>query len=288
MDALSCSSIEHRAHPKVLFLPKILDASVIVEDIEKFCLDMANATCFCKAAAFAGASLILTCLRVLDNFHQFQTADDVPKDFFKNHNKIYAFVERIIDGDTIRVRHYPGYSFRRQKREPLQSRGIAHLTLSIRIYGVDTPELAKNKSQKSQPFAEEAKDFASNLLYHKMVAITFLRKDQYSRAVCAVHTLPKFGRMLAWVPGWGSKDVTVELARVGLAELYTGGGAEYFGNREVLERKIGKAQCKKRGIWSLGNARVSAAEEKRRAKNSKSRGEKILDGVITGLEVAAV
>lgn len=157
---------------------------------------------------------------------QFDTVDDVPKEYFQQNKYIYAFVERIIDGDTIRVRHLPAYRFRLLGNpQPLQQRGIAQDTLSIRIYGVDTPELAK-KGQPSQPYAEEAKHFTSSLVYHRVVKITFLRKDQYRRAVCSVQTLGS-GFLCSWIPFLGPKDLSVELASAGLAELYTGGGAEY-------------------------------------------------------------
>lgn len=156
---------------------------------------------------------------------QFSTADDVPSDYFSDNRYIYGFVERIIDGDTIRVRHVPGYGLRRQSTQPLQQRGIAKDTLSIRVYGIDTPEIGKNKRQVSQPFSEEAKSFTSKLVYNKMVKVTFLRKDQYSRAVASVETVPP--RFLSWIPGFGPKDLSLELAKAGLAELYTGGGAQY-------------------------------------------------------------
>jgi len=158
-------------------------------------------------------------------FPQFNTVDDVPSDYFDSHKSIYAFVERIIDGDTIRVRHVPFYGIRRKTPQPLQQRGIASDTLSIRVYGVDTPEIGKNKRQTSQPYGEEAKQFTTNLVYHKMVKITFLRKDQYGRAVAGVETVG--GGLLRWLPGFGPKDLSMELATAGLAELYTGGGAEY-------------------------------------------------------------
>jgi endonuclease YncB( thermonuclease family) len=187
-------------------------------------------------------------------FEQFQTVDNVPKDYFTQNKKIYAFVERIIDGDTFRVRHYPGYSTLYQTPEPLKTGGIADLTLKIRLYGVDTPEIAKNKSQISQPFAQDAKDFTKNLIYHKMVQVTFLRKDQYSRAICQVETLPTYKV--------GPKDVSVELTRAGLAELYTGAGAVYAGQKGVLETSIRLAKEQKVGVWSLGDDLVTAKEAK--------------------------
>lgn len=157
---------------------------------------------------------------------QFETVDQVPKSYFDQHKSIYAYVERVIDGDTIRVRHIPAYKFRLIEPVPLEKRGIAEETLSIRIYGVDTPEVAK-RGQAAQPFAEEAKEFTSNFCFHRMVKITFLRKDQYRRAVCVVQTLGRGGFLLNWFPGLRPRDLSIELASAGLAELYTGGGAEY-------------------------------------------------------------
>lgn len=158
----------------------------------------------------------------------------VPKTYFEENKTIYALTERVIDGDTIRVRHLPGYPVRvllfqkKKLTKPLQQRGIAEETLSIRLYGVDCPELAKNKKQTTQPFAETAKEFTTQFCLHKVVKITFLRKDRYGRAVAVVETMPKAGVLFKWVPGLGRKDLTTELAKEGLAELYTSGGAEYW------------------------------------------------------------
>jgi endonuclease YncB( thermonuclease family) len=162
---------------------------------------------------------------------RFDTADDVPKDYFDRHRSIYAFCERVIDGDTIRVRHIPGYSvfgaFQASELEPLSSRGIADKTLILRLYGVDTPEVAKpSNGNTGQPFSQQAKEYTADLVYQRVVKVTFLKKDQYRRAVSQVETLPKF-RFLSFLPGFGSRDVSIELAAAGLAELYTGGGAEY-------------------------------------------------------------
>lgn len=193
---------------------------------------------------------------------QFSTANDVPADYFKKHRHLYGFVERVIDGDTIRIRHVPGFGWGvRSTPAPLQQRGIAKDTLSIRIYGVDTPETGKNKRQTSQPYGDEATDFTTALVYHQMVKVTLLRRDQYGRAVAVVETIPTgiLGRLR------GPKDVSMELSRAGLAELYTGGGAEYADKRGELEAAIAKAQRAKRGMWSLEN-RQSAADFKKQLK----------------------
>ena len=190
--------------------------------------------------------------------------DDVPKGYFREKRVIYGFVERVIDGDTIRVRHVPGYAFHRKKPEPLQQRGIAKDTLSIRIYAVDTPETAKSKNGISQPFGDEATAFTTKLVLHKVVKITLLRKDQYRRAVAVVETVPSPLAFLGFgiVLGRRRKDVSLELTKAGLAELYTGGGAEYNNNLPKLQKALDRAKRRKKGIWSLPN-RVSAADYKK-------------------------
>lgn len=194
---------------------------------------------------------------------QFNTANDVPAEYFTDQRYIYGFVERVIDGDTIRIRHIPGYGMGASRMpEPLKQRGIANVTLSVRIYGVDCPETGKNKRHISMPFGEDAKEFTSDMVFHKMVKVTLLRRDQYNRCVAVVETVPDsmWGRLVT-----GSKDLSLELATAGLAELYTGGGAVYYNKRDELEAAIASAQRKKRGIWSLEN-RQSAADYKRHQK----------------------
>jgi Staphylococcal nuclease homologue len=100
-----------------------------------------------------------------------------------------------------------------------------------------------------------------------VVRITLIRKDQYGRAVCVIETMPSAPLCCSWIPGCGRRDVSLELARAGLAELYTGGGAEYFSRREQLEAAMERAARQKLGLWSLPN-RVSAADYKRLQKDS--------------------
>lgn len=161
--------------------------------------------------------------RAINPFVRYDTVSMVPEEYFTQHKSLYGFTERVLDGDTIRIRHVPGYGvYTTQVPEPLQKRGIANDTLIVRLYAVDCPEIAKNKNQLTQPFGEDAKMFTSNALYHKMVKVTFLRRDRYGRAVAVVETVPN----ILLVDSAGL-DASIELAKRGLAELYTGGGAEY-------------------------------------------------------------
>ena len=167
---------------------------------------------------------------------------------------IYGRVEKIIDGDTIRVRHWPFY--------PLSlgsgySGKLSESTMSIRIYGVDCPEVA-HFGNPEQPYAKEATDYTRSMVDGKIVRLKLLRKDQYQRAVAKVTTrgaLP-FTKI----------DVSVQLAEQGLATLYTGGGAEYDDKRDVLEKKIALAKQRKRGMWKDGKKLETPAEYKRKTK----------------------
>jgi endonuclease YncB( thermonuclease family) len=185
---------------------------------------------------------------------QFATVDDVPASYFRDHRTIYGYVERVIDGDTIRIRHCPGYVpwwYGGKPPKSLQPSSnmapttkpkrvaLSGITLSIRVYGVDCPETAKpNKGQPAQPYAMAAKDFTTARLLHKMVKIVFLRRDQYRRAVAEVTMLGPnrpvilnvdgvYHEKNSWTIQHQSRDISMALAREGLAELYTGGGAEY-------------------------------------------------------------
>ena len=165
-------------------------------------------------------------------FQQFETVGMIPKSYFDRHVSIFGYTERIIDGDTFRVRHIPGYAM----LLPIESSattstttttttkgrrgGIADSTLLVRLYGIDCPEVGKNKNQVTQPFGNDAKEFTSRMIDHQVVKITLLRKDRYGRAVAMVETVPP--NILT-----SSKDLSIELARQGYAELYTGGGFEY-------------------------------------------------------------
>jgi endonuclease YncB( thermonuclease family) len=194
---------------------------------------------------------------------QFDTVNDIPNHYFKENKVIFGRVERVIDGDTVRVRHCRSRFFGCPKADPNAKR-IYDSTLSIRIYAVDCPELQKRKSDPpSQPFAEEATAVTSKLVLNQKVRIKLLSRDQYGRAVGKVQT------ELQTFPPFTRKDVSMELARQGLATLYTGGGSQYDGKRDVLEQKIGHAKKKKLGMWSQGDNMMSPADFKRQQKQGK-------------------
>mmetsp|Transcript_36133 Transcript_36133/g.73409 ORF Transcript_36133/g.73409 Transcript_36133/m.73409 type:complete len:284 (+) Transcript_36133:179-1030(+) len=194
-------------------------------------------------------------------FRRYDTAGDIPSVLYKKNKVIRGRVVKVIDGDTIRIRHTPLY--------PLMKKGeycgkLSECTISVRFYGVDAPETAKFGNPE-QPYAREAKDYVAKQVDGKIVRVKLLRKDQYARAVGKVTTRNNILPFLR-------TDLTKGLAERGYATLYTGGGAEYDGKREVLEKKIKRAQRRKKGIWSNGvGNHVDPAAYKREIKARNGR-----------------
>ncbi len=62
-----------------------------------------------------------------------------------------------------------------------------------------------------------------------------------------------------------TRDISIDLAKNGLASLYTGAGAEYDGNLDAFQRAISDAQKNKRGIWSNGIQNMMSPSDYKRA-----------------------
>ena len=114
-------------------------------------------------------------------FRQYDTANDIPKSYFKDKKVIRGKVIKVIDGDTIRIRHTPLYPISRGEKGCID-RKLTECTISVRLYGVDAPETPKFGNE-GQPYAQEAKEYIFKQVYDKNVKIKLLRRDQYSRAI---------------------------------------------------------------------------------------------------------
>ena len=188
-------------------------------------------------------------------FKRYETANDIPSSFYKRNKVIRGRVVKVIDGDTLRIRHTPLYPLIKGDND-CNGRRIPECTISIRLYGVDAPETAK-RGNPSMPYSRDAMEYISNRVDGRMVRVKLLRKDQYSRAVGRVTTPNRYLPFLV-------TDLSKGLAERGYASLYTGGGAEYDGKREELEKVIQRAQKRRKGIWSNGvDDFVDPAEYKR-------------------------
>ena len=112
----------------------------------------------------------------------------------------------VADGDTITVMH--------------KGRGER-----IRLHGIDAPE-------RGQPFTNRAKQFVSDLCYHKEVRVETKGQDRYQRTIADV-ILPD-GRILNY-----------EIVKAGLAWWFR----RYAPNDPTLEGLEFQAREAKRGLW---------------------------------------
>ncbi|MGE4357004.1 MAG: thermonuclease family protein [Candidatus Omnitrophota bacterium] len=130
-----------------------------------------------------------------------------------------AFVERVIDGDTIVIKGGK----------------------TVRYIGIDAPEIRKKDKDKwiyaPQPFALEAKELNQILVEKKWVRLEYdvEKKDKYERLLCYVFLDDIF--------------VNAKLIEEGLAFLYTvPPNVKYVEKLVQLQRK---AREEKRGIWRI-------------------------------------
>lgn len=201
------------------------------------------------AGAFiAGLCLGLFLPKLRQPFRRFVTVDDIPMSMFNQERQIHAVSVSCSDGDTFRARHLPFW-----RGAGAYKGKISENTLQIRLAGIDTPETAKF-GNSGQPFGEDAKAWLAKTLDGRKLTLTLLHKDQYSRAVCMVH----YGR-------WPfRRNVSEEILKVGLANVYRQAGAVYGGRQEVFDELEATAQKKKIGIWSQGKKLETASEYKAR------------------------
>lgn len=142
-------------------------------------------------------------------------------------------VEDVIDGDTIKV------------KDPKAPKGIA----TIRILGINAPELHPNQGRPVQCYGVEARKEASRLLLHKTVELKTDPKadteDEHSR----------FLRMVDTDPGEGVNNFSVHMVEQGFAAAYRGYVTSI---RQDLINDEKNARDHNRGMWDACNIPDSA------------------------------
>jgi endonuclease YncB( thermonuclease family) len=159
------------------------------------------------------------------------TVSQLPPSAVSTHRSLFGTAVSVGDADNFRLFHAPGgrllgWGWLREiptSRKDLAKAGTIH----VRLAGVDAPEGA-HFGNKAQPFAEEAQTWLSNYILGRRVRVTLLARDRYERVVCSV----KIWR-------WGfRRDVSLEMAKAGWAELYDNAGAEYGGLESELRSAV--------------------------------------------------
>ena len=132
-------------------------------------------------------------------------------------------VTRVLDGDTIKVRGASG-------------------EMTIRLVGIDAPELSHKKIEAGQPFGQQATKHLAGLVLNKTVDIKEYGHDRY-------------GRILG-VVSLSGKSINLEMVEAGFAEVYRGDPAPGQDLAPYWKAEE-KAKAVKRGMWSLGDKYVS-------------------------------
>jgi micrococcal nuclease len=128
-----------------------------------------------------------------------------------------AVVERVVDGDTVIV-HIDGERTR------------------VRLLNIDTPESVA-EDRPVECLGQEASDFTKDLLApgdEVTLAYDVERFDRYDRTLAAAFTAD-------------GRNVSVEVARAGLAEAITVGPNDRF--RPDVQAAMEEAQRADRGLW---------------------------------------
>ncbi|WFD32083.1 micrococcal nuclease [Malassezia sp. CBS 17886] len=188
---------------------------------------------------------------------------------------IVGRVTSVGDADGFRVFHTPGLPFVRSLmyRAPTKAADLRDQTISVRLAGVDAPE-APHFGRAGQPFAKEARAYLTHLVDGRTVWLDVAHVDQYQRLVATPYVF-----MPPYV--FGRTNVSLALARNGLATVYRNAGATYgtapwwqrffFGaetGKRQLEFAEDYAKVMRLGMWSRGLRVETPGEYKRRNGNS--------------------
>jgi micrococcal nuclease len=138
-------------------------------------------------------------------------------------------VSRVTDGDTITVMD-------------------GRVQQTIRLVGIDAPEISHKKRDPSQPYGQAATKYLAGLVLNKTVEIKEYGLDRYGRTLGVVFL--------------GGKNVNLEMVKAGYAEVYRGTPAAGFDNAPYWKAEE-EARGAKKGMWVQGDKYVSPREWRR-------------------------
>ena len=92
---------------------------------------------------------------------------------------------------------------------------------------------------------KESKQYTETLVQDKTVKVKLLRKDQYGRVVAKVSVRPA-------IPFLPRKDLSLELAKKGLATLYTVAARSMMGRRKRWSRQFRQRKNASWGSFPMG------------------------------------
>lgn len=196
---------------------------------------------------------------------RYPTIDHLPAAIYnqKSERGLLGYVTSVGDGDNFRFYHTPGgylTGWHWLRKIPSDRKALKDQTIHVRMAGVDAPELA-HFGKPAQPYGQEALDWLRGYILGHRLRVIIHSRDRFDRVVGN----PKIRR---WPFIWQRKDVGLEQIKAGLATVFTQGGAEYGGMKEVMEAAEAQAKKSKKGMWSRGKALETPAEYKRRTRSN--------------------
>lgn len=126
-----------------------------------------------------------------------------------------GLVLEVYDGDTLRVRTGGRYE-------------------TVRLFGIDCPELKKKEGERTQPYGRKALEYARRLSLHKKV--TIIEKDKSHGRIVGIVSLP------------GGKILNEQLLSAGLAWWYH----LYCRDPEYAKLEA-RARIERKGLWKDPN-----------------------------------
>ena len=109
------------------------------------------------------------------------------------------------------------------------------------------------QGKPGMPYGIEATEFTKQLVNGKDVKVKLLRKDQYGRVIGVLTVHPTACiNIVTTKTTCPDEDLSLELAKNGLAFLYTGKGSEYDGHKIQFKDNIASAKKEKKGVWENG------------------------------------
>jgi endonuclease YncB( thermonuclease family) len=111
--------------------------------------------------------------------------------------------------------------------------------ITVRLIGIDAPDVSHSKNTPGQPFSEAATKYLAGIVQNKTVEIISYGPDRY-------------GRILAEVIVDG-RNVNIEMLKAGYAEVYRGDSLVEILDTKAYWQAEEEARAAQRGIWSQGN-----------------------------------
>ena len=108
--------------------------------------------------------------------------------------------------------------------------------ITIRLVGIDAPEISIKNHVPGQPFSVKAKEYLYSLVLKKVVSIEFYGKDAFGNSL---------GEIFA-----ENRNINIEMIAAGLAEVYRGKQPQ---NLKISKYRDAERKAKEavKGIWVL-------------------------------------